>query len=319
MGRSRWRNRDSQHPHAGNGKRRAPKPQSMTATVTIDSVTPVCPGMSRPGLDGIVYMALLELDRLLREMRMNVPIPNSVEDEDSAVKWYLVYLSLLVDVALSDSAMSAVHSNDLAVLLKERMLVEYASKAMYCGDHPAYALWYTTIHAAESVAKKLRQGGVGPQEIADADAHLVALRTRFEAVANTQRVSLSRMMREQTRDGDPDRNDEYVWLYGAPSALLHGDPEGLPQLMRIREDGSQHIEINLEDAFLNALMVDAGSNALAFCKVFIAQFHPGNEAFENRLDSLDRKFKQLALKHSHGRNEETLASIREELASAITE
>jgi hypothetical protein len=52
--------------------------------------------------------------------------------------------------------MSAVHSNDVAVLMKERILVEYANKAVHLNKHPDYALFMTTIHEATSVRDKTR-------------------------------------------------------------------------------------------------------------------------------------------------------------------
>jgi hypothetical protein len=268
--------------------------------------------MERPGLDGYIYLALVKLDAFLREMREHIRVPYIV-DEETAVRRYLVYLSMLIDIALTDIAMSAIHSNDRAVQIKERMLVEYATKALYSNDNPGYALYFTTIHEADSVLKKLRRGGAGADEITKAEALLAAQRKRFPHVAHMAEVRLSEMMRHYTRAGDPLRNDEYVWLYGAPSALLHGDPEGMRDLMPVDDDGTQHFALLLEDARLNALMVDSGSNALVFCDAFVSRFHPENAGFHERLSDLARTFKELSLKHSHGRPDEGLMALRNEL------
>jgi hypothetical protein len=270
--------------------------------------------MQRPGVDGIVYIGLQEVDALVRDMRQGIDTPNSVWDEESALRRYLIYLSMLVDIALSDIAMSAVHRNDIAVLMKERMLVEYANKAIYCNDHPSYTLYLTTIHEAESIWRKLRNGGARPEEVSGAEAALQSARATFRNVADLSLVSLSQMMREHTRDGDPRRNDEYVWLYGAPSALMHGDPEGMRTLLPVDEQGQQHAEITLSDAHLNALMVDSGSNALNFCGAFIARFHPDDEGFARRLADLGHRFKVLCLKHPEGRDAEAIAAIKAELS-----
>jgi hypothetical protein len=151
-------------------QRTRPKPAASSGrvSVTLDSVTSLCPGMERPGLDGVVFVGLQKIDAFVRDMRKNAQIPNGVWDEDSAVKRYLAYLSMLVDIALSDIAMSAVHSNDVAVLMKERILVEYANKAVHFNKHPDYALFMTTIHEATSVRDKTREGGGSPERLAAA-------------------------------------------------------------------------------------------------------------------------------------------------------
>lgn len=62
-------------------------------------------------------------------------------------------------------------------------------------------------------------------------------------------------------------------------------------------------------------MVDAGSNALTFCKAFINRFHSNNGVLVAQLRELERTFKALALKHDDGREPEVLDAIRAELES----
>lgn len=314
MGKNRWRQRAGQTgiPQRPRRKRIAPPVQ---ASVSIESVTPLCPGMERPGLDGIVYLGLQKIDTLVRDMRRDVLIPNRVWDEESAVKRYLAYLSMLVDIALSDIAMSAVHSNDIAVLMEERMLVEYANKALYFNDHGDYALYMTTINEAQSVRDRTRDGGGSAADLAAAEQELAERSTRFAHVSHLRKVTVSAMMREHTRGGDPMRNDEYVWLYGAPSALMHGDSEGMRLLLPVDENGHARPTIRLSDAHVNALMVDSGSNALIFCQTFVDRFHPNDEAFAKRLSDLAREFKALSIKHSEGRDAEALRTLEVELAA----
>jgi len=269
--------------------------------------------MERPGLDGFVYIGLVEIDRFVGDMRRDVAVPSGIWNETTALERYLAYLSMLVDIALADMAMSAIHSNDIAVLMKARMLVEYANKAIYCNNHPDYALYFTTIEEAASILKKNRDGGVDTATVQQAEGELADVTARFPEVAGLSHVTLSKMMRENTRAGDPKRNDEYVWLYGAPSALMHGDPEGMRMLLPVDDEGRQHPTISLSDGHLNALMVDAGMNAIAFCGVFLARFREGEEVFANRLRDLACSFKSLCLKHTEGRDEESLIAIRAEL------
>ena len=308
MGKNRWRKRAGL---SGIPQRPRPRPASPPAdiSVTIDSVTPVCPGMQRPGLDGVVYFGLQRVDALVRDMRRDIQVPNGVWDEESAVRRYLAYLGMLVDIALSDIAMSAVHSNDMAVLMKERMLVEYANKALYFNEHPDYALFMTTIHEATSVRDKIRAGGVS-ENLAAAEQELAERKARFSYVGHLSKLNLSEIMRAHTRGGDPARNDEYVWLYGAPSALMHGDSEGMRLLLPADENGAVHPAIQLPDAQLNALMVDSGSNSLIFCQTFVDRFHPGDQGFAKRLSDLAREFKALSLKHSEGREPRDLTDSR---------
>jgi hypothetical protein len=311
VGKSRWRKMAGQ-----NGIPRRQAKASTDVSVTVDSVTTRCPGMERAGLDGIVTLGLRKIDALVREMRKNVLVPNGVQDQESSVKRYLAFLSMLVDIALADIVMSAVHSNDLAVLMKERMLVEYASKAVYFNNHPDYALFMTTIHEATSIRDKIRDGGGSASDLADAEEELRQRLARFSDVAHLKKLTLSQIMRAQTRGGDPARNDEYVWLYGAPSALMHGDSEGMRMLLPVDEEGKARRTIQLSDAHLNALMVDAGSNALIFCDAFIDRFHPGDANFAKGLSDLACEFKSLSLKHPDGRDVDALPLIRAELDAA---
>jgi hypothetical protein len=61
-------------------------------------------------------------------------------------------------------------------------------------------------------------------------------------------------------------------------------------------------------------MVDSGSNSLIFCQTFVDRFHPGDQGFAKRLSDLAREFKALSLKHSEGRDPETLPILEAELA-----
>jgi hypothetical protein len=309
MGRSKWR------------KRQRPVAPKSTATsnptVTVQSVTPVCPGAERLGLDGIVYAALAEVESLVKDMREGIDVPNGIWDEETAVRRYLIYLSLLTNIVLADMGMSAVHSNDYAVLMKARILVEYANKAIYCNNNPQYALFFTTICEAESVLKKLRKGGADEDTIAAAEKELQDRKQRFPTVVGMNEVKLGQMMREHTRDGDPKRNDEYIWLYGAPSALLHGDPEGIRTIMPVDDQGHTHLSTSVDDGYLNALMVDAGSNVLIFCDTFIQRFKPEDETLLARLSKLSIAFKTLSLEHAVGRTEESLVILGEELDAEL--
>jgi hypothetical protein len=305
MGRSRWRNK---------GQRRSlnrTRQHALTATVAIESATPTCPGMHRDGLDGIVYIELQRLDTLVADMRKGISVPGDWAP-DSAVKRYLMYLSMLVDIALSDIAMSAIHGNDIAVQIKQRMLVEYAAKAQYYNAHPDYALYMTTIGEAESVLKKAKTGGYNTATVNLLEEALKETRRDFAHVASVPKPRFDAIMRELT-GRDSGRNDEYVWLYGAPSALMHGDPEGMRQMFEADDNGVIQGQIKLRDVQLNALMVDAGSNALTFCNAFISRFDPGNETLNARLADLYRTFKLLVIKHNDGRDTEVLDAIRKEL------
>jgi hypothetical protein len=307
MGRSHWRNKRAKKPYS--------KPATSTPKFIVQEMTPQCPGGQRDGLDGFVTLELQKVDVLIRDMRLDIPVPNSVWDEDTAVKRYLIYLSMLTDVIMSDMLMSAIHGNDLAVLIKARILVEYANKAIYCQDHPDYALYLTTIAEAESVYWRLREGGADPEGVANAKVELERRNTQFASVAKMKAVKLGEMMRQHTRGGNEERNDEYVWLYGAPSALLHGDPEGMRTLIPVDSDGNPRPSIALQDNYLNALMVDVGSNVLIFCETFLNRFKPDDVTLQKRLMELAVKFKELSLTHAQGRTEEALTLLREELQS----
>jgi hypothetical protein len=277
-------------------------------TFTITGITPACPGMERPGLDGEIFIALQGLDSLIRDMRLNIGVPNQVIDQDAAVKRYLVYLSVLVDVVFSEMAMSAVHGNDLAALMAQRMLIEYAAKAEYFHLHPDYALYMMTINEAESVLKKNILAGTSDAAIIlDLEAYVARTTQKFQSVAHLKPRTFFEILTDLAS------SDEYVWLYGAPSSLIHGDPEGIRQIIPVDDKGNQTVVLKLADGHLNAVMVDAGGNTSMFCRAFVKRFHPDNADLNGRLDGLDRMLKALILKHPLGRDQAVLDSIRADL------
>ena len=52
---------------------------------------------------------------------------------------------------------------------------------------------------------------------------------------------------------------------------------------------------------------------MIFCDVFIDRFHPVNVALIKRLAQSNAQLKELALKHSAGRDSETLPPLEKEL------
>jgi len=284
--------------------------EPLTVTVT-GGLTPVCPGPSRRGLDGEIFVAIKELYSFVYEMRHNVQVPNGVQDEETAVQRYLAYLSVLVQIGLDEMALSATHGNDTAVLMKQRMLVEYAAKAQYFNDNPDYALFMTTIDAAESVLTKLQNDPSVPIDVLESRKRdLADKQLRFSRVMGIQKLRFSQLMKRIGAGAD------YPWLYGAPSALIHGDPEGMEQILPVDDQGKMTVVISLPDDQLNAMMVDAGGNTVMFCDVFVARFRSDDDSLKDHLQRLSRTFKRLTLKHPFGRNQDVLDSFKAELDSA---
>jgi hypothetical protein len=223
---------------------------------------------------------------------------------------------MLVDVLLAEMLLSTIHSMDLAVRMKSRILTKYLSKAIFCVEHPDYALWLSTIFNAQSYLKKLRQGGADDAEIALASKDLADQKERFSAVDHySEPRTVADMMREQTGRNGTFTNEEYVWQYAAPSSLIHGDPEGMRWLMSYDATGMTQTTLSLNDKLLNALMVDAGANVLAFCDLFIEKFKPDDKVLATKSAEFHRIFNILALKHAYGRPEEGLRIVREQLAT----
>jgi len=285
-----------------------PTQERITAKGSL-MLVPTSPAVSRVGLDSDVIMALQDLDRLVGEMRKSIPVPNGVWDESSAVQRYLVYLSMLVDVVFGELVMSALHSNDWMVHMKQRMLIEYAAKGAYYDDHPQYALFMMTIGKAEDRLRKVTDAGSDPGIIEAAEQHRDDMRQQFPAVVHTKRVTFAEIM--TTYGG----RDDYVWLYGAPSALMHGDPEGIDHLIEILPDGTQQPHLTLPLERVNAMLVDAGTNTLMFCNHFIGTFHPEKQPLIDRYKTLHRRFLELVLKHPYGRDADGLRAVTDELVA----
>lgn len=294
-----------------------PKSQAVSAAVemTIKSITPQCPGGERPGFDLDVLLALVEVDALIEEMRLDIHVPPVITDADTAVRRYLVYLSLLIDVMFADILMSVIHLTDIAVRIKRRMLLEYCAKGLYCFDNPDYCLYFTTVAESESVLDKLKKGGQPHVDIDMEKRHLESQRRLFK-LPFSKPVRFSQIMRYYTRPADSQTNNEYVGLYGLPSAYVHGDPEGMRYLMPLNEHGHTVPTISVGDDELNAMMVDVGSNTLVFYRVFIATFKPNDELLTNRLSDLELAFNRLSIKHSYGRPDEGMEAVRQEIEEA---
>jgi hypothetical protein len=276
--------------------------------ITINgTVTPTSPEMSRPGLDAEVIVAIQWLDRLIKEMRDGLAYPSAPEDEESAVKRYLLYTSMLIDSVLPDIIMSAIAEHDVMVQVKQRMLLEYAAKATYYDDHPDYALYMMTVCEAASIHRKFEKANSNPTAIASASAHLEEMKKKFPVPKGMAERTFEMIFSEYAGP------DDYVWLYGAPSAIMHGDPEGMRALLEQMPDGSQVPRLVFELDHVNAMLVDAGRNTLLFCDRFVDRFRPGEEKFIKRVKSLHATFLRLILKHPDGRNEEILDTVRMEL------
>jgi hypothetical protein len=271
---------------------------------------PVVPPFERPGLDAEIVRALQAMDDFVRDMRAGLRWPNQVTDRQSAVQRYLVYLSMLVDSVVSDIAMSAMIKNDVMVLAKLRMLIEYSTKGAYYDDHPDYALYMTTIGEAKEVLSKLQDANTDQKAIADAKNSVAEMEHRFPEVANLHRLNFPELM---TKYSD---RDDYVWLYRAPSALLHGDPEGMRTLFERLPDGHERPILEFPLEHVNAMLVDAGTNCMFFCDHFVSRFHPGKSVLIARGKALHRRFLELILKHPYGRDEAGLKAVRDELTGA---
>jgi hypothetical protein len=136
-------------------------------------------------------------------------------------------------------------------------------------------------------------------------------------VANMKHVSLGNMMHSHARPPEPPTNDEYIRLYGPPLRFLHGDPEGMPGMMPLHADEQTHCSIRLDDAFLNALMVDAGRNTLVFCAIFLDMFKPRDASFARTTAKLNTVFRALPLKHPYRMPDGGLRVLNEELAAGM--
>lgn len=309
MGRSRQRKNAARMSLGQTSPQRQNREAHIAGTLVIDPATSgaECPGAVRLGLDLQVIQLLKDVDRFVADMRKDIAMPDGGWNEDIAVKRYLIYLSVLVDVMLADMVMSAVHSNDMMTLMKMRMLVEYAAKALYYDRHPEYALWAMTIGEANDVLKKLTEAQSPASDLQDATRHRDSMVAMFPGLAGTTRRTVADIMRE-VAGASP-----HVWLYRAPSALIHGDPEGLRSIMEVDKAGNQTLRIDLDVAHLNALLVDGGMYTLTFCECFIDRFHPADQMLRRRYAALSDRVHTLVLKHNFGRTRESLAELKLEL------
>lgn len=302
MGKKRYRRR--RRPTYGRQQ-----PQRQVGKVIVN-----CPGGARPGIDPAAIACIQRLDQLLGDLRKDVGVPSDAWDEVSAVKRYMAYLSMLVDVGLTDIVISAIHNNDLAVTMKQRMLVEYSARGLFYSEHPDYALHLMTIEEKRSVRQKYLDADPDSEHIPELTRQLEEAKARFGHVADKKPPSLKTIMHGLMMGSvDPagESHDAYVWLYAGPSSIMHGEPEGVRYVFERDTEGNEHPRVRVADAELNAMLVDAGSNALKFLRAFAAVYHPGNQVFEERLDELETDFLVLTLRHPEGRDRETLDDIRE--------
>ena len=304
MGRSRHRN-----------KRKIPFKPPARKTV---QVSVACPGGSRPGIDPRIIVQLQKLDQLVGAMRVNIGVPNGAWDEESAIERYLAYLSMLTDVALTDMVISAIHNNDLAVIMKQRMLVEYSAKGRYYNIHRDRALHLMTIDEARSVLEKVKKSDPESPHIAALEADYNEKKANFAAVIDAGPQSMLKIMQELAVDPlhpDSVTDGEYYFIYAAPSALMHGEPEGIRFIFDRDEEGNEKPKIRVSDEELNAMLVDAGRNTLFFCDTFIDCFHENDSTLRQYLKELSTNFNVLLLRHPHGRSDDVLETLRQELTA----
>jgi hypothetical protein len=165
-----------------------------------------------------------------------------------------------------------------------------------------------TVCEAASILRKCEKAKSNPAGIASARAHLDDMTKKFPVPAEMAEKSFEMIFSEYA---DP---DDYVWLYGAPSALLHGDPEGMRALLEQIPDGTQVPHLVFPLAQVNAMLVDTGGNALLFCDRFVDRFRPGEDTYIKRVRVLHRTFLGLILKHPDGRDDDILDVVRAEIA-----
>lgn len=154
---------------------------SREAAIATDHgmLVPSSPEMQRPGIDAGLIMAIQRVDALIKDMREGLVYPSAPEDEDSAVKRYLLYISMLVDSVLPDIVMSAIAGNDVMVQLKVHILLEHSAKAVYYDDHSDYALYMMTVCEAWSIERKLEKATNNPGAVAQARAHHADMKAKF--------------------------------------------------------------------------------------------------------------------------------------------
>jgi len=247
------------------------------------------------------------LDELIRDMRLGLDYPATVEDEETAVKRYLLYISMLVDLVLPEIVMSAIATHDVMVQIKLRSLLEYSAKALYYDEHPSFALYMMTVDESASIVRKLRVAKAPKDEIVAAEAFSAKMAAKFPFPKEMGNLKFDKIL------GQYANSDDYVWLYGAPSALLHGDPEGLRALLVQQPDGTQVPNLVFNVAQVNAMLVDTGRNALVFCERFINRFRSEETVFATRFADLNRIFLKLILEHPYGRDEDAVAAVRSEI------
>jgi hypothetical protein len=252
----------------------------------------------RGGIDLHILAFLKDVDKAFRAMRADIAPSPGDDIEVECVRRYLAYLSMLVDVALAGLTMNALHQNDLLVVMLQRLLVEYAAKGLYYQAHPRFAVFMMRINEADSVVQRVKDGNLAPERIAEAETHAKEMRATYPDYATIPGVTVRQMME------DVARTEDWAWLYGAPSVLIHGEPEGMRTLYDFSQGGRARID--LDDSYLNALLVDGGMNTLTFCRAFNSAFHADEPALLERFEALERRAEVLIAKHSDGRDADEL-------------
>jgi hypothetical protein len=213
---------------------------------------------------------------------------------------------MLVDAMLADIVISAIAGNDIAVIIKRRLLVEYGVRGAYCNDHPDYALYIVTIDHAKKMLKRMIDSGSEPARISAATVTRDETIKRFTSVAHLSHKKFVDIMVEY---GD---KRDYVTQYGSPSTLLHGDPDGINAIL----DSTQQPRLTFEPERVNGMLVDAGRDAVFFCKQFVWRFHPNDATFMARVEELENRFLRLILSHTYGRDESEVTALRSQLGES---
>jgi len=253
------------------------------------------PAVFREGIDPDVIAALQDLDKLLAEGRDGTEFSFAVTDEASALRSYLLYTTVLVDVVLSAIASAAINSMDLLVIMLQRLMVEYAAKVAYYADHPEHALYAMTIGNAKRILSQLQEAGESAERITEAMRHRELLRSQFSRVDHLRSLRMPEIMRPYAGPAD------YIGLYAMPSGLLHGDPVGLQFILRSDDRGQLLASFEKSTDEINARLVDAGADAHVVYDQFVSHFFPENQQLACASKALRSRLEKLAVRHHWGR------------------
>ncbi len=215
----------------------------------------------------------------------------SPDDEDAAVKWWLLHYAVLLFGACEAGRLCLTHEMERAAWLHQQHAFEMVVRASYMQAERKYAL--TEFRADPIHRFRLATlGNVKPGE--DFDRLKKAAedaQVRFPELKSYKVDSIP--LEQMLGPAGPERDREYAHNYRVSKQVSHGTIVSWDETLPLREDGAYHVAFvnTKEDA--NEILGFLVQYMLSFLKDFLAEFGLENATNKALIEAASKKLAEI--------------------------